>query len=536
MPIKKNPEDSPPSQKVTKTTEKYALLSVWDKNGIVEFAKEISKMGFQIISSGGTAKVLSETKVKVIPIQEVTGNPESFDGRMKTISYQVEGGILFDRTNPTHVKQAKELGIKQIDLVVCNLYPFEQTIKDPKVKLEQAIESIDVGGPAMVRAAAKNFKSVLVVVDPNDYEKIVETLKKNSANDYLRQALAAKAFNHLSFYDAQIAKYLSREQFPQELALPGRKLINLRYGENPHQKAAVYFEPNNNSPLKDLQRLTGRELSYVNFTDIWAGLESVRMFKTPAAVVIKHNSPSGIALGETTSEALSRAVAADPESAFGGIVVLNQPLDIETAKTFANFKEENGVLIDIVAAPSVTDEARNFVNTIRKSTGIYSFGKIPGQRSNPNHLRFFDGGFVIQTWDDTSNTNSKNWKVVTKVKPSAKQLEQMKVAWKFIGRIKSNTIIIVDKNLPMTRGIGCGQTSRVRSTKIALEQAGKYTNDAILASDAFFPFDDSVKLATKYKIAAIIQPGGSINDKLSIEAANKAGMTMVFTGERKFWH
>jgi phosphoribosylaminoimidazolecarboxamide formyltransferase/IMP cyclohydrolase len=241
-------------------------------------------------------------------------------------------------------------------------------------------------------------------------------------------------------------------------------------------------------------------------------------------------------LGKSTSEALSRAVAADPESAFGGIIVLNQPLDLETAKTFANFKEENGVLIDIVAAPSVTNDARNFVTTIRKSTGIYTFGKIPNKKSNLNHLRFFDGGFVVQDWDDTADKSFRNWKVVTKKKPSIKQLEQMKIAWKFIGRIKSNTIIIVDKNLPMTRGIGCGQTSRVRSTKIALEQAGKYAESAILASDAFFPFDDSVKRAAKHKIAAIIQPGGSINDKLSIEAADKAGITMVVTGERKFWH
>jgi phosphoribosylaminoimidazolecarboxamide formyltransferase/IMP cyclohydrolase len=389
----------------------------------------------------------------------------------------------------------------------------------------------------MVRAAAKNFKNVLVVVDPNDYGKALEVLNNKSGDlRNLRQALAAKAFNHLSFYDSQIGKYLSHEQFPKELAIPGRKLITLRYGENPHQKAVVYFEPNTNSPLKNLQRLTGRELSYINFTDIFSGLESVRMFNTPAAVVIKHNSPSGIALGKSTSEALSRAVAADPESAFGGVIVLNKPLDLATAKTFANFKEENGVLIDIVAAPSVTNDARNFVTTIRKSTGIYTFGKIPGKRSNPNNLKFFDGGFVIQDWDDTSDKNHRKWKIVTKKKPTTKQLEQMKIAWKFIARIKSNTIIIVDKNLPMTRGIGCGQTSRVRSTKIALEQAEGFARGAILASDSFFPFDDSVKLAAKNGISAIIQQGGSINDKLSIEAADKAGIAMVLTGERKFWH
>jgi phosphoribosylaminoimidazolecarboxamide formyltransferase/IMP cyclohydrolase len=519
-----------------KTTYKYALLSVWDKTGIVDFAKEISALGFKIISSGGTAKTLADAGIKVIPIQEITGNPESFDGRMKTISFQVESGILYDRTNPLHVKEAKNLGVKQIDLVVCNLYPFEQTTSNPKVKLEDAIESIDVGGPTMVRAGAKNYKNVFVVVDPNDYERIVDALKKNSNDLNLKQSLSAKAFNHLSFYDSQIAKFLSSEQFPQELALPGRKLINLRYGENPHQKAAVYFEPNNNSPLKNLQRLTGRELSYVNFTDISAGLESVRMFQEPAAVIIKHNSPSGVALGKDSAEALLRAVAADPESAFGGIVVLNRPMDLKTAKIFADFKEENGVLIDIVAVPSITNDAKEFITTIRKSTGIYTFGQIPNKRSNPNHLRFFDGGFVMQDWDDTSDTSFQNWKVVTKIKPTTKQLEQMKIAWKFISRIKSNTIIIVDKDLPMTRGIGCGQTSRVRAAKIAFEQAGKYNKGAILASDAFFPFDDSVKLAVKNGIAAIIQPGGSINDKLSIEAADKAGIVMVTTGERKFWH
>lgn len=519
-----------------KNDEKFALLSVWDKTGIVDFAKAISAIGFKIVSTGGTAKVLADADINVVPIQNITGNPESFDGRMKTISFQIESGILFDRTNPKHVAEAKKLNIKRVDIVVCNLYPFEQTIKDSKVKLANAIESIDVGGPTMVRAAAKNFNSVYVVVDPNDYVKVVEVLGKNPNDLNLRKALAAKAFNHLSFYDSQIGKYLGDEQFPQELAIPGRKLINLRYGENPHQKAVVYFEPNTNSPLLNLKRLTGRDLSYINFTDIASGLESIRMFKEPAAVVIKHNSPSGVALGKSTSEALLRAVAADPESAFGGVIVLNKPLDLATAKTFAGFKEENGVLIDIVAAPSVTNDARNFVTTIRKSTGIYTFGKIPNKRSNKNNLKFFDGGFVIQDWDDTKDLSFKKWKVVTKKKPTTKQLEQMKIAWKFIARIKSNTIIVVDKNLPMTRGIGCGQTSRVRSTKIALEQAEGFARSAILASDSFFPFDDSVKLAAKYKISAIIQPGGSINDKLSIEAADKAGITMVTTGERKFWH
>ena len=512
----------------------YALLSVSDKTGIVPLAKSLDSLGFKIISTGGTAKTLTDSGLSVIPIRDITGNPESFDQRMKTISFQIESGILFDRTNSTHIKEARKLNIKPIDIVVCNLYPFEQTVQNPKITIDRAIESIDVGGPTMVRAAAKNFKNVLVVVDPKDYENITNVLQTNSVTDRFRQELSAKAFGHLSFYDAQIAGYLRREQFPQEIALPGRKTIDLRYGENPHQKAVVYFEPNTNSPLKNLQKLTGRELSYVNFTDIAAGLEEVRIFNSPCAVVIKHNSPSGLALGTSTALALKRAVEADPESAFGGVIVLNKSLDIKTAKTFASFKEKNGVLIDIVAAPQITSQAKEFIKTVRKTTGIYTFGDIPKKRSNTTHLKFFDGGFVAQKWDDEINLDK--WRVATKVKPTKKQLMQMKLAWKFIGRVKSNSIVVVDKNLPMTRGIGSGQTSRIRAARIALEQGKKYAKGAILASDSFFPFDDCVKLAHKYGIGAIIQQGGSINDKASIIAADKAGIPMIFTSQRKFWH
>lgn len=528
MPQKKSSTSS-------KTAPKYALLSVFDKTGIVEFAKGLVVLGFRIISTGGTAKTLENAGIKVVPIQEITGNPESFDGRMKTISFPIESGILYDRSNPKHVKEAKKLQIKNIDIVVCNLYPFEETVKKPRVQLEDAVENIDVGGPTMIRAAGKNFKNVLVVVDPLDYFQVLENITTTKDTLAYRQELSAKAFHHLSFYDAQVASFLDKEQFPKELTLPGRHGLTLRYGENPHQKSSVYFEPNTNSPLTSLQKITGRELSYVNFTDIWAGLECVRVFKEPAAVVIKHNSPSGIALGRDSSEALTLAVAADPESAFGGVMVINSEIDAKTAKTFSSFKEENGVLVDIIAAPSISEGAEAIIKSVRKSTGIYIFGKIPKARSNTNHIRYFDGGFVVQDWDN-SGENVKNWKVVTKKKPTKQQMEQMKLAWKFIGRIKSNTILVVDKKLPMTRGIGSGQTSRVRSAKIALEQAGKHVKSGILASDSFFPFDDTVKLAAKAGITAIVQQGGSVNDKLSIEAADKAGIPMVITNERKFWH
>ncbi len=518
----------------SKTFNKYALISVYDKTGIVDLAKKLIEHGYKIISTGGTAKILESAGIKVIPIQKITGNPESFDGRMKTISFEIESGILFDRKNPKHVKEAKDLNIKPIDIVVCNLYPFEETIKKPKITLNEAVEQIDVGGPTMIRAAAKNFKNVLVVTSPSDYSTVLKNIGTQKTTEPLKKQLSAKAFRHLSFYDAQVANYLISDKFPDEATLPGRKSITLRYGENPHQESVVYFEPHNNSPLQNLSKLTGRDLSYVNFTDISAGLESVRIFQTPAAVVIKHNSPSGVALGKNSAEALKRAVEADPESAFGGVMVLNISIDLQCAKTFADFKEENGVLVDIIAAPSVTIDAQEFIKTVRKTTGIYTFGKIPKKRSNSIHARHFDGGFVLQDWDDKFST--KDWKVVTKKRPTAKQMEQADLGWKFVSRIKSNTILVIDKNLPMTRGVGSGQTSRVRSTKIALEQAGEYCKGGILISDSFFPFDDSVKLAAKAGITCIVQQGGSVRDNLSIEAADKAGISMVMTGERKFWH
>ena len=515
---------------------KYALLSVYDKSGIVEFAKTLDKLGYNIISTGGTAKVLTENNIPLTPIQDITGNPESFDGRMKTISFQIESGILFDRTNKKHVKEAERLKIKKIEIVVCNLYPFEQTISKQSVTQDEAIENIDVGGPTMIRAAAKNFKNVYVVTDPKDYEKVGEALGQKNTPVSFRQELAAKAFYHLSFYDAQIARYFNTQLFTEELSLPLRKTIDLRYGENPHQKAAVYMFPNTNAPLAKLKKQWGRDLSHVNITDINAGLEAVRLFTEPAAVIIKHNSPCGLATGKTPEEALSRAIKADPESAFGGIVVLNVPMDLAAAKVIGEFKDEKHANMDIVAVPSIANDALEFLSKVRKTMGIYTFGTIPELRTHDENIKWIDGGLVIQTGDNDIENGFKDWKVVTKKQPSAKQISQMETAWKFISKIRSNTIIIMDKDLPMTRGIGSGQTSRIRSVQIALQQAEGHTKDAVLASDSFFPFDDSVKLAAKHGISAIVQQGGSINDQLSIEAADKAGIAMVFTGRRAFWH
>lgn len=514
--------------------KKYALISVYDKQGVVNFSRKLVELGYSIISTGGTAKVLKENNVGFTPIQEITGNPESFDGRMKTISFQIESGILYDRTNSSHVSQAKSLNISPIDIVACNLYPFEKTIEAQNVTLNQAIEHIDVGGPTMVRAAAKNFKHVIVIVHPSDYENVIASLLEKKVSQRFKQELAAKAFQHLSFYDAQIAQFLTSEQFPQEITLPGRKLLDLRYGENPHQQSAVYIRPGSKSSLEHLQKLWGRELSLINITDINAGLESVRQFKEPAAVVIKHNSPSGIAIGDTPRIALQRAIEADPESAFGGIIVLNTAMDMQTAMVIGEFKDERRGNIDIVAAPHIDADCLSYLKNVRKTMGIYTFGDIPhiGDLFN---IKWIDGGFILQTADN-SIANFADWKVVTQTKPSPAQMRQMQIAWQFISRIKSNSVIIVDAQLPMTRGIGSGQTSRIRSTKIALHQAGNLTKGAILASDSFFPFSDSVILAAENGIAAIVQQGGSIRDQDSIDEANKVGIAMVFTGKRAFWH
>ncbi|MBI4096905.1 MAG: bifunctional phosphoribosylaminoimidazolecarboxamide formyltransferase/IMP cyclohydrolase [Candidatus Levybacteria bacterium] len=523
-------------KKAITATKKYALLSVFNKDGIVDFARTLSDLGYVLISTGGTAKTLEQHKIPVIPIQDITGNPESFDGRMKTISFQIESGIIYDRSNPKHVREAKTLKIKPIDIVVCNLYPFEETIQKPKTTLNEAIEHIDVGGPTMVRAAAKNFKNVLVVTDPTDYERVEEALETNQATEKLRKELAAKAFSHLSYYDAQIASYLRENSFPEEITLPGKKVIDLRYGENPHQQGALYVSPQQQSPFSSLQKLWGRDLSLTNVTDINAGLESVRVFLQPAAVVIKHNSPCGIALGKTGAEALLRAIDADPESAFGGVIVINQPIDMHTAKIIANFKDKKRGNIDIIASPRVDLEALGFLQQIRKSMGIYVLGDIPDITKIRTDIKWVDGGFILQTRDDFIEKGFLDWKVVTKKKPTRKQFEQMQIGWKFVTRIRSNSVIVIDKKLPMTRGIGSGQTSRLRSTKIALSQAGKFAKNALLVSDSFFPFDDSVKLASQHGIDAIVQQGGSINDKASIDAADKAGIAMVFTNRRAFWH
>lgn len=508
--------------------QKFALVSVCDKTGIEDFAKVLENAGYEIISTGGTYDVLKKEGVSVTPIEEITGNPrDSFDGRMKTISFQIESGILFDRKNPSHVEQAQKLNVPQIDIVVCNLYPFES---------KPGIETIDVGGPTMIRAAAKNHPNVLVVVNPSDYKEVADALESGEISEKLRKNLAAKAFYHLSFYDSQIGRFFSEEVFPREVTIPLRKTNILRYGENPHQKGALYLMPNTNSPFGRLKHLWGRELSGTNIGDIQAGLETVRQFKESAACVIKHLSPCGIATGSDAREALYYAIEADPVSAFGGVIVLNKVMDLEAAKNVATFKNEREENIDIVAVPDVTEDALELLKKVRKSMGVYTFGEIPAERSEKWDLKYFSGAVLLQDFDDNVEDSFAGWKVVTKIQPNQKQLKQMKFGFKCVKAVKSNAVIVIDKDIPMTRGIGSGQTSRVGATKIALEQAGDFAKDGILISDSFFPFDDSVKMAAKFGIGAILEQGGSVNDKVSIKAADEAGIQMVFSGRRAFRH
>ncbi len=516
--------------------QKYALLSVYNKEDIVDFAKILIGAGYKIISTGGTYDELKKVGIEVIPIEEITGNPrDSFDGRMKTISFQIEGGILFDRKNKSHVEQAEKFKVPQIDVVVCNLYPFEEkSLNDSSSK--PLIEYIDVGGPTMIRAAAKNYENVLVVIDPADYKRIGEILESGEIGEKLRKELASKAFYYLSLYDSLVGNYFSEEKFPKEVTIPLRKVKDLRYGENPHQKGVFYIMPNTNSPLSNLQKLWGRDLSGTNIGDIYSGIETIRQFKESAATVIKHLSPCGIATGSSAEEALDRAVKADPVSAFGGVIVINREMDLGTAKIIARFKEESEGNIDIVAVPSISNEALELLKSIRKSMGIYTFGEIPDNRSEKWDLKYFAGGVLLQDFDDDIGESFKDWKIITKVKPTEKQLEQMKFGLKAVKSVKSNSVIVVDKDIPMTRGIGSGQTSRVGATKISLEQAGELARGGILISDSFFPFDDSVNLSANAGISAILQQGGSINDQASIDAADKHGIAMVFSGRRSFRH
>jgi len=508
-----------------------ALISVSDKTGVAEFARGLAELGWEVLSTGGTASLLKEQGVPVTPVSEVTGFPEILEGRVKTLHPAIHGGILARRV-PEHLEELKRQGIGLIDMVVVNLYPFFQTISRPGVTLEEAVENIDIGGPAMVRAAAKNFEYVAVVVNPSRYRQILEVLRQQGeVPRALRMELAQEAFLHTSEYDFQVQGYLARqlgqeqkaEGMPQRFVLAGEKLMDLRYGENPHQKAAFYSRAGQGA-AGVLQQLHGKELSYNNLLDLNSAWSLVQEFSAPAAVIIKHTNPCGAAQGSDLAEAYRRALDADPVSAFGGIVALNRPVDEKTASLLGE------IFLEVIAAPSFEPGALDILRA-KKNLRLLT---LASQGEDAEYeIKTVPGGFLVQEADRV-DLDLSSLRVVTKRQPTQEEWEDLFFAWKVVKHVKSNAIVVCRGQ--QTLGVGAGQMNRVGSVRIALEQAKEKARGAVLASDAFFPFRDSVDEAGRAGITAIIQPGGSVRDEESIQAADEYGMAMVFTGVRHFKH
>ncbi|MBB3868729.1 bifunctional phosphoribosylaminoimidazolecarboxamide formyltransferase/IMP cyclohydrolase [Parageobacillus toebii NBRC 107807] len=509
---------------------KRALLSVSNKEGIVSLAKQLVELGVEIISTGGTKKTLEEAGVPVIGISDVTGFPEILDGRVKTLHPMIHGGLLAIRDNERHQSELREHHITPIDLVVVNLYPFQQTIAKSDVTFAEAIENIDIGGPTMLRAAAKNHQYVTVVVDPADYDTVVQELKEHgdvSAETKLK--LAAKVFRHTAAYDAMIAEYLTNktgEEYPESLTITFEKKQALRYGENPHQTAAFYKKPLGASfSIAQAMQLHGKELSYNNINDANAALQIVKEFTEPAAVAVKHMNPCGVGVGATIYEAFTKAYEADPTSIFGGIIALNREVDKETAEKM------HEIFLEIVIAPSFSKEALDIL-TQKKNIRLLTVD-FTAPNTKEKLLVSVQGGLLVQE-TDTHTLDDAEIKVVTKREPTEQEWEALRFAWKVVKHVKSNAIVLAKDG--MTIGVGAGQMNRVGAAKIAIEQAGEKAKGAVLASDAFFPMDDTVEAAAKAGITAIIQPGGSIRDADSIKKADEYGIAMVFTGIRHFKH
>ncbi|HZG59719.1 MAG TPA: bifunctional phosphoribosylaminoimidazolecarboxamide formyltransferase/IMP cyclohydrolase [Anoxybacillus sp.] len=507
-----------------------ALLSVSNKEGIVSFAKQLAELGVEIISTGGTKKALEAHGIPVISVSEVTGFPEILDGRVKTLHPMIHGGLLAIREDENHRKQLEQHQITPIDLVVINLYPFQQTIAKSDVTFAEAIENIDIGGPTMLRAAAKNHQYVTVVVDPADYETVLQELKENGAvSKATNLRLAAKVFRHTAAYDAMIAEYLTNltgEQYPESLTITFEKKQDLRYGENPHQSAAFYQKPLGSSfSIAAAKQLHGKELSYNNINDANAALQIVKEFTEPAAVAVKHMNPCGVGVGENIYAAFTRAYEADPTSIFGGIVALNREVDRDTALKM------HEIFLEIVIAPSFSAEALEIL-TQKKNIRLLTVD-FTAEKKKETFIVSVQCGLLVQD-EDVYTLDDANITIPTKREPTAQEWEDLKLAWKVVKHVKSNAIVLAKDH--MTVGVGAGQMNRVGAAKIAIEQAGEKAKGAALASDAFFPMDDTVEAAAKAGVTAIIQPGGSIRDADSIKKADEYGIAMVFTGVRHFKH
>jgi len=510
---------------------KQALVSVSDKRGVVNLCSALVSLGWDIISTGGTARTLQEAGVAVKPVDDVTGFPEILEGRLKTLHPLIHGGILARRDSELHRRQMQEHGIAPIDLVVVNLYPFAETIAREGVTLDEAVEQIDIGGPTMVRAAAKNYHHVGVVVNPDRYEKVIGELKTaGELSESTRFALAVEALQHTARYDTIISSYLVRHLpdpplFPSQINLPYNLVSELRYGENPHQRAAFYAEPDPAcGSIAAARQLKGKQLSFNNLNDLNAAWQLLLEFKQPAAVAVKHTNPCGVGLSGTLSEAFRKAYDADPVSIFGGIVTLNRPVDSETAAMLAE------IFLEIVAAPGFSDEAIKILET-KKDLRLM---EIPVQPvSGGFDLKPVSGGLLLQQQDKLPLTG-EGWKTATKRQPTEAEMKDLIFGMKVVRHVKSNAIVLVKDG--QTIGIGAGQMGRVGAAEIAIRQAGDKAGGSVMASDAFFPLPDTVELAARAGVTAIAQPGGSLKDKDSIAACDNTGIAMVLTGSRHFKH
>ncbi|ODJ62692.1 bifunctional phosphoribosylaminoimidazolecarboxamide formyltransferase/IMP cyclohydrolase [Brochothrix thermosphacta] len=511
---------------------KRALISVSDKTGILELVEQLIALDFEIISTGGTKTLIAEAGLPVIGIEEVTEFPEMLDGRVKTLHPAIHGGLLARRDDASHMAAIAEHNIALIDLVIVNLYPFQETITQPDVALSDAIENIDIGGPSMLRSAAKNHASVTVIADAADYEHVLAEYRELGDTTFAtRQRLAAKVFRHTAAYDALIAGFLTEvvgEEYPEKLTLTYNRKQALRYGENPHQSASFYAEPIvKHASLVSAEQLHGKELSYNNIRDADAALHIVQEFETECAVVaVKHMNPCGVGLGETIEQAFLKAYEADPTSIFGGVLAFNREIDLATAQPLSD------MFLELLIAPSYSAEALALLSK-KKNIRLLKMPIYNTALASDYVKTSVAGGLLVQQADEIDE-DPTTWEVVTTVQPTTEQLAALAFQWKVVKHIKSNAIVIGDDS--QTVGVGAGQMNRVGSAKIAFEQAGDRTVGAVMASDAFFPMPDTIEEAAKVGIVAIVQPGGSMRDQESIDEANKHGISMVFTKIRHFKH
>ena len=513
-------------------TVRRALISVSDKRGLIPFVSGLRDLGVEILSTGGTCRALREAGIEVFEVSEKTGFPEIMDGRVKTLHPTIHGGLLGRRGTDEEVME--EHGIEPIDLLAVNLYPFEKTIAREDATINDAIENIDIGGPAMIRAASKNHDGVAVVVDPDDYDSVLESMQKNELSTETRRRLAAKAYAHTASYDTAITKYLSNslgdDPLGERILYSGGLVERMRYGENPHQSAAFYIDQQApKGSLATAEQLQGKALSYNNIADSDAALECVRQFAAPACVIVKHANPCGVAVAASILDAYEKAFKTDPTSAFGGIIAFNQPLDAATASVIIDRQ-----FVEVIVAPDIDDDAA-IVLSEKKNVRVLRTGNWVD--STPGFdFKKVSGGLLVQG-SDMGKITADDLKVVTDKAPTPEQIEDMLFAWTVVKFVKSNAIIFCKDN--MTIGVGAGQMSRVYSTRIAAIKAadeGLEVKGSVMASDAFFPFRDGIDAAAETGIAAIIQPGGSMRDDEVIQAANEHGLAMVFTGMRHFRH